>query len=571
MAKSTAQVLGADDEVPSFTSELIAGRFAWELMARWPVQDPREAAAGDAAVARIRAFLSERVDAESLDASADLPEGLVDDLRKHGCQALAVPEESGGWGLSPYNVFRVVTEAAGRALPVAMTMAIDAAIGVGAYLPALADGPLRDLVLARLAAGVVSGTADTEPAGAANRARQTTATLGADGRYRLNGEKVHIGNAPVADLLWVTATVTEPDGSSRVRVFLVDTAWPGVERGAVHRFLGLRGFANGPVRLTDVAVPAELVYTEEGEYGGRLTARLTVLLSTGRVYLICAPSLAIARQCAHAVREFAARRRIDGRGVGAFAEVQRRVAGILADVFAIEAVAEWALLAGAADGINVLMEQNLAKNIASLACWRAVERATGLLAAEGFETAASKAARGLAQAAPVERLLRDARGLRISGGVDFLLDYWFSQMVVFADHGAPHAQGEPVSDPDPGALNSRNAGHLRTVAAEVRAFGEVCRDLAAAHPDPEAFAELERVHVEIGAIGTELVAMAAVLARAGHLAAAGDESGQHLADVFCVEAEDRLAASRRRLALALASDEPDYAAISDAWLAGADR
>jgi alkylation response protein AidB-like acyl-CoA dehydrogenase len=61
------------------------------------------------------------------------------------------------------------------------------------------------------------------------------------------------------------------------------------------------------------------------------------------------------------------------------------------------------------------------KNVNSETCWRIVDRTTGLLAHEGYETATSKGRRGV-EALPVERALRDGRGLRIAGGVDFNLD-----------------------------------------------------------------------------------------------------------------------------------------------------
>jgi hypothetical protein len=52
-----------------------------------------------------------------------------------------------------------------------------------------------------------------------------------------------------------------------------------------------------------------------------------------------------------------------------------------------------------------------------------------LLAAEGAETAHSKTRRG-APALPVERLFRDARVLRITGGVDFTVDLWAAEAML---------------------------------------------------------------------------------------------------------------------------------------------
>ncbi|MFD0385391.1 acyl-CoA dehydrogenase family protein [Streptomyces stramineus] len=99
----------------------------------------------------------------------------------------------------------------------------------GQCLPAgAAPGPLADRVRAHVLSGGLSGTADTEPAGAANQGRTTTATLVEDGAaYLLNGRKIQVVNAPAGDLFSVTASVREADGTERNRLFFVDAATPG--------------------------------------------------------------------------------------------------------------------------------------------------------------------------------------------------------------------------------------------------------------------------------------------------------------------------------------------------------
>src|SRR5690606_16706160 len=151
----------------------------------------------------------------------------------------------------------------------------------------------------------------------------------------------------------------------------------------------------------------------------------------GRMYLIAAPSLAIGRLCLHWSRDFVNRRYVDGRNLGGYDEIQRMVAASLAEVFAMEAVTAWSLLGEGAPRLNVKFEQNAAKNIASVTCWRVAERTMSLLAGEGFETAASKARRGAAPL-PLERFYRDARNLRISGAVDFQMDNWTARLFIFS-------------------------------------------------------------------------------------------------------------------------------------------
>nr|AKA59376.1 acyl-CoA dehydrogenase [uncultured bacterium AB_9] len=558
MARNAAEALGATG-VPSFTTELIAGNLRWDLLSPWPCSDPADDARADEAIALLGKVLR-TVDPVTVDDTGKLPAELLADLRRHGLLAPGVPIADGGLGLTPSGVFRLVEAAARHTRAVSMTMAIEAAIGVGAYLPVLAEGPLRATVREALRAGALSGTADTEPSGAANRRRETVAVPTPDGTaYLVTGEKVYVGNAPIADLLWITATVRSPD-RERVRTFLIRTDDPGVVV-TPHEFMGLRGFPNGRITFTDVRVPADLVLVEEDDYEGRITPAITVMLSLGRLYLICAPALAIARTSLRLAGDFARTRMIDDRPLARYDAVRRSTADSLAEVFAIESVTEWCLLAGPVRGLNPLLEQNLAKNICSLDSWRTVDRTMSLLAAEGFETDRSRLARGM-PAGSVDRLFRDARGLRISGGVDYLLDYWFSQMIVFAGARGT-GPGAPAPDLRHDGLTPRNAEHLRGAAASTRALAVLCDEFAAEGDDGAAPADQQQRHIAIGATYRELAAMALCLARAQHLAAGGDETAQHLADVYCTAARRRIDDWWPQISRAA---QPPYAAVSDEWI-----
>ena len=102
-------------------------------------------------------------------------------------------------------------------VPVGWCLAIQNGLGAGAYLPLLPAGPLRDLIARRVSEGAIFSDADTDPSGASNELRSTTAVLTADGSaYVINGEKICIGNGPVADFLVVSATVNDADGDTVV-------------------------------------------------------------------------------------------------------------------------------------------------------------------------------------------------------------------------------------------------------------------------------------------------------------------------------------------------------------------
>ena len=547
-----------------------------DLLRPFPEQDPADRRAGDAALDRLRALLREWIDPAEVDELGRLPEGFLRALADAGLLKLTIDPALGGLGLSLVNAMRVVELAASWCTPVAFALAITNGFGSGSYLPVLPAGPLRDMISARVTAGIVSAGADAEAIGTANQRRATVAVPVEDGAaYLLTGEKVFIGNGPVADLMDVSATVTAADGSDDVRLFFVDSRSPGFSVTARHEFMGLRGAAIGTLRLDAVRVPAEHMMDEQDGWRMRPNPSdvddtepthrpdggdLGWLAAVGRTMVIAPAALALARRCLAWSRDFVSRRDIDGRNLGDYDEIQRLVAASAADVFMIESIVTWCLLAQ--DRADTLPDLTAAKNLASLACWRVVDRTMSLLGAEGYETALSKARRG-APALPVERAFRDARALRIAGGVDFMLDLWSARSVLTSYDRAADAPGLDRSKID-SRTNAAGRDHLTFVSDHADDLAEVCRRLTRTVPPEELF-ERQRTMIVLGQIGAELLSMSVVVARAAELADQGSPSALALADISCAASRHRLAALWPQL-----TDQPDCAATSQQWLHGSD-
>ncbi|GAA4809079.1 acyl-CoA dehydrogenase family protein [Streptomyces ziwulingensis] len=576
---TTTRNAHSDPHRESFLEHLYRGNFRYDLIRDFPEQSRTDADRGSHVIGELTALLRERVDPEAVEAARRLPDGLLEELADRGYFKLQTGPELGGHGLSHYNMFRAAEAAARWCMPVASSLTIENTLGAGAFLPFAPEGPLRELLLRHVRANGLSASADSEPAGAANQGRSTTALpVPGQDAYLLNGQKVFVGHAPVAGLVGVTATVREGD-RDRVREFFVHTDTPGVTAGPGHEYMGLKGFPNGPLRFDDVLVPAGQMLTEpDTGHQVRMTATSGELVGRGRLHMIVAPSLAAARLCLHWARDFLARRCVDGRPLGEYEEIRRQMADSLAETFAIETVAQWCLLPLDQDrDVNLRFEQNVAKNIGSELAWDIVDRTVSLMGAEGYETSGSKTRRGV-PATPVERLMRDLRSMRISGGVDFQIDNWIARSYILTyyypgpDGAAAPGADLPVppvppaataSETGAGYLSDRNTEHLGTVAAEIRAFGHTCAELARAHPDRSALLEKERTLILLTRLARELLTMSLVLARADAMAGQGDDAGQNLADLYCASARHRVADVKRRLAT---GDAADFAAVSDAWL-----
>ncbi|NRQ33090.1 acyl-CoA dehydrogenase [Nonomuraea sp. NN258] len=111
------------------------------------------------------------------------------------------------------------------------------------YLPGLCDGSL------------VGGLAMTEAGSGSDAYNLRTTALPRDGGYLLNGDKVYVTNAPVADVLVVIARTGQADGPGSFSAFLVDRETPGLVTGPPVPKMGLRTAPMGALTLTDCWVP----------------------------------------------------------------------------------------------------------------------------------------------------------------------------------------------------------------------------------------------------------------------------------------------------------------------------
>ncbi|MDT3396933.1 acyl-CoA dehydrogenase family protein [Streptomyces sp. B1866] len=538
---------------PSFLTSLVSGRLPLEMLLDFPEEDAAEERASDKVAAEVLGLLTERLDPEELDRTREIPAGLLEEVRARGFFSLRDEPALGGLGLSDFGTFRVLERAAGWSVTLGQLLAIQNVIGVGILLPALPPGSELEALVRRHVRDVTfSGFASSEPTGQNNSWPATTAVPTEDGSaYVLDGEKLFIGNAPLAGILAVAATIRDGE-EPRSGVFFVETDTPGFSRTSRIEFMGSHGLPIGGVRLEGVRVPAAHVLTG-GPDNVRLPARVMAIALLSAFFSNAAPALGVARQCLDGMRAFVGRRAIDGRGLIEYDAVQRRLAATRAEIFAMDAMVRWSFLG--ADPMGRMFEHLVGKNITTRAAWEIADRTVAVLGGEGFETAESKSRRG-AVPFPAERLLRDARALRVSGNVDFMIDIQAGRLLLSRfrpDGPALPPLEEPAELPDAG-LSAANADHLRAAAHDIRRLAHTCAGLVRRHPDPAELFAREETLILLSQVSSELLTICAALARARRAPA-----GQDLADAYCTAARVRLLGLWARLT---ADREPDYGRIS---------
>lgn len=120
------------------------------------------------------------------------------------------------------------------------------------WLPGLINGEL------------IGGNAMTEPTSGSDAYALTTTAERRGDHYVLNGNKVFVSNAGVADVLVVYARVAPGEGEQGVSAFLVQRGSKGLTvRGGVDK-MGLRTSPMGELFLEDCEVPLENLLGGEG-------------------------------------------------------------------------------------------------------------------------------------------------------------------------------------------------------------------------------------------------------------------------------------------------------------------
>jgi acyl-CoA dehydrogenase len=177
-------------------------------------------------------------------------------LRREGYLALAVPAELGGHGATIRQTAMAQRELARHCASTALASSMHQHVVLFTGwryrrdLPG-AEATLRRVATERIVLASTGGADFTTPRGTARAV---------DGGYRVNGRKVFVSQAPVADVLSTMFTFDDPAaGERRVLNLAVPVSAEGVRMVETWDAHGMRGTGSHDVELNDVFVPADKV------------------------------------------------------------------------------------------------------------------------------------------------------------------------------------------------------------------------------------------------------------------------------------------------------------------------
>ena len=254
--------------------------------------------------------------------------GLLQKAGELGLMSIDVPEEYGGLALDKVTSALVADKIA---VCGSFSVAFSAHVGIGT-LPLVWYGTdaQKQKYLPKLGSGewVASYALSEASSGSDAMNIRTQAKLSPDGKnYVLNGEKMWISNAGMANLFTVFAKI---DGE-KFTAFLIEAGTPGLTVGAEEHKLGIRGSSTCPLVLTDCKVPVENLLGEAGK--GHHIAFNT--LNVGR-YKLGAAAVGGAKIAFRNGVRYARERKAFGRSIGSFGLVQQMIADSATGIFAAE-------------------------------------------------------------------------------------------------------------------------------------------------------------------------------------------------------------------------------------------
>ena len=175
----------------------------------------------------------------------------------------------------------------------------------------------------------------SEPDGGSDIRAMKTRAEKVDGGWRINGAKLYITNAPMADFMTLAAR-TKPDLTiDAVSLFIVDLPANGVQIDHLRKE-GLRGSETGLVHIDDLFVPdSHLLAEREGTYPIILES-----LSENRVG-VAAAVLGVAQGAYEEALEFAKNRIVRGKPIIEYQAVAHRLADMATDIEAARWMVYW--------------------------------------------------------------------------------------------------------------------------------------------------------------------------------------------------------------------------------------
>ncbi len=349
-------------------------------------------------------FCDERIrpQAEAMDEAHAYPRELMGELADLGFFGMRYPEDVGGVDMDLVSLCLALEEIARGSMSLAGCATMQALMGTR-FLHMLGDDDIRTRLLKPALRGEKIGAiCMTEPNAGSDLGSIATTAEKVDGGYKLNGQKMWVTAAPVADFFTVFARAGD---EKKLTIFLVEADFAGITVGRAIEKMGVWALPTSEMTLQDCFVPdSHCLSREEGDG----EAHLRTLLAEIRI-VTGALALGGGRAALEDAITYAGERQQFGKPINRFQAIQLKLAEMATDMEAARRLVHYAAWLRDEDKPHH-KEAAMAKLFASEAAADVCDKAARVLASYGY-----------AMEFPVQRYLRDIRFTLIGGGTSDIL------------------------------------------------------------------------------------------------------------------------------------------------------
>ena len=337
--------------------------------------------------------------AQETDETEVFPQSTVDKMGKYGFMGIPVPKQYGGQGCDILTYVMCVEELSkvcattGVIVSAHTSLCIDPIMTYGTeeqkqkYLPKLCSGEW------------IGAFALTEPNAGTDASGQQTVAVDAGDHWVLNGSKIFITNAGVADVFFVLAMTDKSQGTKGISAFIVEKGTPGFSFGTKEKKMGIRGSSTYELIFEDCRIPKENLLGPEGK--GFPIAMHT--LDGGRIG-IAAQALGIAEGALDRAIAYTKERKQFGRTIAQQQNTQFKLADMAARIEAAQLLVYKAAMAKATQKVYSV-EAAKAKLFAAETAMAVTTEVVQLFGGYGY-----------IREYDVERMMRDAKITEIYEG-----------------------------------------------------------------------------------------------------------------------------------------------------------
>ncbi|NYE58442.1 glutaryl-CoA dehydrogenase Acd [Carboxydothermus ferrireducens] len=324
---------------------------------------------------------------------------LVQKMGELGFLGCIIPEEYGGNGQG-YLAIAILCEEIARVHSSLRIIFAANTLGPGVTIYRYGTEEAKKKYLPGLVSGALIGCfAITEPNAGSDVASMTTKAIRDGDYYILNGSKMWISLAPVADIALVYAYTDPSRRAKGMSAFIVDLNSEGVTIEPIEEKLGNWASPVGAITFENVRIPGENLLGQEGQ-GFKICMQQ---LDDTRL-ASAAGAVGVAQACLDAAVEYANTREQFGQKVGQFQMIQDWIAQMVVEIEAARLLTYRAAFLKD-KGVPNTRETSMAKLFAGETASKCADYALRIFSAYGYS-----------EEYPVARYFRDAKYYQIVEG-----------------------------------------------------------------------------------------------------------------------------------------------------------